>query len=393
MRPHRIVVIVVVLLVGLLFFQKTVNINKKNINGNIFNGSVKNFINKMTGKSNNNNNNNKEITTRDCLDKPNYSVENYTEFMYKKLIKDLSKLGNDKQTLGANCKKETYIWATADKFLKDEMNQVTKIVIEKMNKQCNFDFNYSGYGDIEVKEDGNRNKQFIYQLFVWDKKNYFQIKLDVDLIKYVRKDYIPPTKRSDTPGLIFPYYNIGIPSKEQLIPTPMNVIPTGNEVLSTDGIDYPIPSPIEYIYVNSIGIENSTLIIHSQNRKNDIQTCGGFSDGSESFSYIKGDRDPYIEPSVIRNKWPRLPSEPVCVNTWPCTPNPNDWDNQGIYQPDVKDSKNCPGETWAAQYVYPQPSYNPTIATLPRNCGENYWLFDRINGSGASASSASQPPP
>ena len=391
MNPTRIFVIFVVIMVGLLFFQKGMVDKERNVNGKMFDGSVKNFINVITRR------NPTSINISDVplstIDIPDFSKENYTEFMYKRLVKDLSKFTSNQQKLKGKCKETKYIWNTTDKFLKDEMNQVTKIVIDNLNKQCKFNFNYSGYGDIKIKEDEKGNKQFNYELFVWDKKNYFQVKLDVNLIKYVRKDYILPKKRSNNKNLIFPYYNIGTPSKEQLIPTPMNVIPTGNDVISTSGIDYPVPSPVEYLYINSISIENSTLIINSQNRKNDVQTCGGFADGSESFSYIKGDSDPYIEPAVIRNKWSRLPNQPYCVNTWPCTPKANDWDSLGIYQPDVKDTSECPGETWAAQYVYPQPSYNPTIATLPRNCGENYWLFDQTNGSGASASSASQPPP
>ena len=82
-------------------------------------------------------------------------------------------------------------------------------------------FNYSGYGDINIKEDGKGNKHYIYELFVWDKLNYFQVKLNIDLIKYVKKGYLPDNSRENNPNLVFPYYKIGIPSKEQLIPTPI----------------------------------------------------------------------------------------------------------------------------------------------------------------------------
>lgn len=389
MNNSKILLIFFVSLVIIFILTKKLsetNENKQN-NNNLFNSSFTNLFNIFNKK-----NNSREEADEKCLSKPNFSKENYTEFMSERLLTELSKFKNERRNLKGNCKKEKYIWNTTDKFLKDELNQISKIVIEKLNKQCRFDFNYSGYGDINIKEDGKGNKHYIYELFVWDKLNYFQVKLNIDLIKYVKKGYLPDNSRENNPNLVFPYYKIGTPSKEQLIPTPMDVIPTGNDILSTKSIQYPKPSPIEYLYINDINIENSTLIVnHTKKSKNTL--CGGFGDGSESFSFINGDNDPYIEPAVIRNKWTRLPNQPYNMNTWPCTPKANDWDESGIYQPDVHDSKECPGETWAAQYVYPQPTFNPTVTELPRDCGENYWLFDRTNGSGASASSASQPPP
>ena len=389
MNNSKILLIFFVSLVIIFILTKKLsetNENNQN-NNNLFNSSFTNLFNIFNKK-----NNSREDADEKCLSKPNFSKENYTEFMSERLLTELSKFKNNRRNLKGNCKKEKYIWNTTDKFLKDELNQISKIVIERLNKQCRFDFNYSGYGDINIKEDGKGNKHYIYELFVWDKLNYFQVKLNIDLIKYVKKGYLPDNSRENNPNLVFPYYKIGTPSKEQLIPTPMDVIPTGNDILSTKSIQYPKPSPIEYLYINDINIENSTLIInHLKKSKNTL--CGGFGDGSESFSFINGDNDPYIEPAVIRNKWTRLPNQPYNMNTWPCTPKANNWDDSGIYQPDVHDSKECPGETWAAQYVYPQPTFNPTVTELPRDCGENYWLFDRTNGSGASASSASQPPP
>jgi hypothetical protein len=396
MRPYIIFIIIIIILFGLLIFDNFLkNFNNSNNSDNLDNSNNSDNSNKGILKYinifNKNNDKSRELEKSRKLDKIDLSKENYTEYMYRKLIKYLSEFDKDKKTLDGKCKESKYIWNTTDKFIKDDMNQITKIVIENINKQPLFDFNYTGYGDIIIKEDKKGNQQFQYELFVLDKKHYFQIKLYVDLIKYVRNDYVKESENNK--NLVFPYYNIGIPSKEQLIPTPMNVIPTGNEVISTSGINYPIPSPIQYLYINKIAIENSTLVINPKSKINNKETCGGYSDGSENFSFVQNDNDPYIEPAVIRNKWGVLPDQPPNINTWPCTPKPNFWDKLGIYEPEIHDTLDCPGETWAAQYVYPQPNYNPTLATLPRNCGENYWLFDQTNGSGASSSSASQPPP
>jgi len=403
MNNSKILLIFFACLVIVFVVTKMIDYHEKKLedgavnNGNLFNGKISNILQVVKKNVNKMGESIKKTSSQseddgECFMKPDFSKENYTEFMRKRLVVDLAKFKNERRNLKGKCEKEKYIWNTTDKFLKDELNQISKIVIERLNNQCRFDFNYSGYGDINVKKDCKGNKHYIYELFVWDKVNFFQVKLNINLIKYVKKGYVEDCSRENNPNLVFPYYKIGIPSKEQLVPTPMDVIPTGNVVLSTASIKYPVPSPIEYLYINLIDVENSTLIInHTQKNKDTL--CGGFGDGSECFSFVKGDSDPYIEPAVIRNKWTRLPNQPYCMNTWPCTPKPNDWDSLGVYEPDVKDSKECPGETWAAEYVYPQPTFNPTVTELPRDCGQNYWLFDLTNGSGASASSASQPAP
>lgn len=397
MKNYAILLIFVIVLMFVLITQKN-SVDKKrsgNLN-NLFSTKIHNILTSILGNQKENESCS-NISRK--FDSPNFSNENFTEFTRRKLVDWLGTFGkcNQQRNLGKNCTINTYIWNTTDKFLKDELNQISKIVIERLNKQNLFDFNYSGYGDIKVIEEAKPglNKNYKYEIFLWDKKNFFQIKVFVDLIKYTKKsDLGKSCDYSEQSKLIFPYYPIGIPKKEQLIPDPMSVIPSGNDILDTkcNGVNFPVPSPIEYLYINSISVDNSTLIINSRDMNRNT-LCGGFADGSESFSFVKGDHDPYIEPAVVRNRWPRLPNQPFCVNTWPCTPQAKDWDMHGVSQPDVQDSQECPGKTWAAQRVPAQPNFNPTIPTLPRNCGENFWLFDLTNGNGASASSASQPAP
>ena len=336
--------------------------------------------------------NNKPISKSkfNIINKPNYSDQNYTEFMYKNLDNLIKNLNYKKVNFKGQTKE--YIHATMDKFLKDELNQISSKVIKFLNskKTYKYNFNFCGYGDIKIISDLEGNKNFIYELFLWDKVNYLSIKLNVNLIKYTKKENM--SNKNMNENLVFEYYPIGIPSKEQLIPTAMDVIPTAREVLSTKSISCSLPSDIKYLYINSITIKNSDYIIN-YNNKNKNTLCSGYADGSNEFSLIRDDKNPYIEPAVIRNKWPHLMSMPKGFTSWPCTPVENDWNMYGIYNPPIHDTKYCPGKTVSAQYVPPQPDFNPTLATLPRNCGENYWLFDQTNASGAVSNSSSQPPP
>lgn len=41
-----------------------------------------------------------------------------------------------------------------------------------------------------------------------------------------------------------------------------------------------------------------------------------------------------------------------------------------------------PGTIWSPMKMPLQPYYWPTLATIPRNCSENYWLFNSVGPSG-----------
>ena len=64
---------------------------------------------------------------------------------------------------------------------------------------------------------------------------------------------------SDTTPGIDSFY-IGYPSNEQLIPLPTEVIPTGRQVLSANGINTHRPTPVKSVYLNYIQLINSDLV-------------------------------------------------------------------------------------------------------------------------------------
>lgn len=322
---------------------------------------------------------------------PDYQIQNLTIFIKDKIVNLLKSFSsNDKLTL-EKCSSNSYIPATTDSHLRDELNQITNLLLKKINNQEDFNLVKSTYGDLTVSEDTMGNKHFIYELFIRDVKNCFGFKLIVDLIKFVTKKEVKI--RNATAGTIFPYYNIGVPSKDQLIPPPMDVIPTGNDILSTKNIYFEKPDKINYLYINNIDIDNSTLTL-SDNTKIDKPVDGGLSDNSLDYIPLVGDHDPFIEPSKVRNKWPKLWSQPKYEKAWPCVPVSQYWNNEGIYyETKEKPTRDCPGyRTSTTQQPLIGQSW-PTHGTIPRNCGTNHWLFDPTNASGAVGSGASQPPP
>ena len=70
--------------------------------------------------------------------------------MYKKLQELINSLKFDNIRFKGKMKK--YIHATMDKFLKDELNQLSVKVIKLLNskKNYNYNFNFCGYGDIKI---------------------------------------------------------------------------------------------------------------------------------------------------------------------------------------------------------------------------------------------------
>ena len=109
---------------------------------------------------------------------------------------------------------------------------------------------------------------------------------------------------------------------------------------------------------------------------------------------IEGDNNPYLEKSKEYNKWPTLDSEPKWKAQYPAKPPPQSWDVDGVYyyseKAKEKDGKEIrkycsafePGTIWSPMKMPLQPYYWPTLATIPRNCGENYWLFNQVGPQG-----------
>lgn len=91
----------------------------------------------------------------------------------------------------------------------------------------------------------------------------------------------------------------------------------------------------------------------------------------------------WIQPAVVRNKWPRLWSEPRDRKAWPCAQVGLNWDNKGVMYPQAKFNSCCVGNRWSTAQQPRTPQYWPTVTALPHNAGPNYWLFNNLRGGNA----------
>jgi len=319
---------------------------------------------------------------------------------------------------------------TTDDRTRMDLNNITKIVLNKLN-DCvkdrinrnpelmklyiqnpspQFYLQKADFGDVQVWTDKNWNEELHYEVFVWDTIHYTQYKLLINVIKFINDKDICYAKNIHNKWS-FPYYNIGIPSKDQMIPTPMDVIPTANMVLSTKSINANNPIKPHLLYINSIRIDNSnlvwdatTLLVDNNNlmknseRENLGNLKGGYADTSLEYVHVHGDNNPVIEKACERNPWPKMWGEPDNIKQFPCgNPMPLQWNSSGIYVNEkpvpacfnsgpihCNEMRNAPNNVfepygkvrWSTCQEPIQLTYNPTLFQLPRNCGQYFQMFD-----------------
>ena len=325
-------------------------------------------------------------------DEPNYNIENINQFNYDRLFEKLQLINNEKIELEGPFSQEKYIVSTIDDKLRRDLDNITKYVLLILNQDSYYNFSKTNYGNVEIFFKENNAANYIYELFLWDKKNYFQIILKIDIIKIPKKSYIHQYGIKEK-KYIFNDFNIGIPSKDQMIPLPLDVIPSENKKLSEE-IYKNDPLKPKYFYLNQIKIQNSTLIVdpsknNFNNQKMKIDEFGfsGINDMSLEYKYFNSNNNPINDKNIVSNKWPVLNDQPKWKGQYPAKTPPQSWDVDGIYYysniDKIKASKNDTysdmhdsGTIWSPMKMPLQPDSRPTLATLPRNQGENYWLFN-----------------
>ena len=321
----------------------------------------------------------------DNLHKPNLSIENKTQYFYINLLKNLKHNENKKVIkLKSPCKVEKYIHNTTDETLKESLDNINSFILENLNKGHQYKFKRTNFGNIVIQKDKKDVINYIYEVFVQDVKNLLMIELKVNVIvfpdKNIKRHFANDiTTCTEITTSSFPVYNIGIPSTDQYIPLPTQVIPTAGDVLSNKGVKYPHALKPKYLYVNELKILNSTLVVNP-NTKCLSNAVDGKEDKSPEFSWFKNGKNPYIEKSSKRNRWPTLKDQPENKGQWPCTPVNQKWNTDGVYIPKPEPSKLCPGTTWMTKDMALQAQFWPTLATVPRNSGENAWLFEMSRG-------------
>jgi hypothetical protein len=333
------------------------------------------------------------------FDELNYKYQNITQYNFKRLFEKIKSINNEKISFKDKSNYNFYTQSTTDDKLRMDLDTLSKYVLLILNNDHYYDFAKTNFGDVEVWIDKDGNEEIKYELFLWDKKNYFEVKLWVYILKFIEKENMEEYGIQDT-HYIFPDFNIGLPFKDQMIPLPTDVIITGHFDTSLSSIKPNIPSKIKYLYLNQIEVQNSTLIVDYHKDKYpfnrlDVSDDGGFSGVSDmSLEYVNlknVDSNPYIENGRAYNRWPTLDEEPKWKGQYPSKAPPKKWDVDGIYYYEKtegegkNDKELCdvyePGTRWSKDKEPLQPYYWPTLATIPRNCGEYYSLFDLSNGS------------
>ncbi len=243
---YLLLIIVLVLIIG--YYSKFEK------NNNVIKNENENFK-----PTNNLNNFTNEYINNKFNSEPDYYTENISQFGYDRLYNKLQMINNEKIELEGPLNNEKYIVSTIDDKLRRDLDNITKYVLLILNQDNYYDFSKTNYGNVEIFFNKNNDSNYIYELFLWDKKNYFEIKLLIDIIKIPKKSYIHNFGIKDK-KYIFEDFNIGIPSKDQLIPLPLDVIPTENSKLSNE-IYKNDPLKPKYFYLNQVKIQNSTLIV------------------------------------------------------------------------------------------------------------------------------------
>lgn len=339
---------------------------------------------------------------------PDYKYENITEYNFKRLFKKLELVNKEKITLNDKSNYNFYTQSTTQDKLRMDLDMISKYVIILLNEDKYYDFSKTNFGDVELWIDKTGNEELKYELFLWDKKNFFEVKILVNILKFVEQDEVDKYGLRNSP-YIFPDYNIGLPFKDQIIPLPTEVIITGHFDTGISTIKKNEPSPIKFLYLNQITIQNSTLIVDYQKDKYPFDRLNvnetGFSGVTDmSLEYVniknKSISGPYIENARQYNKWITMDEEPKFAGQWPSNPPPRHWNDDGSYyygkrQPDeiaflgndelpYSDKRLCDvynnGTRWSTDKEELQPTFNPTVTGLPRNCSENNWLFELVGG-------------
>ncbi len=326
---------------------------------------------------------------------PNYLIEDETNYAKRELLNLLLKMNQKTIRLKSPCNYTFYNQTTTDDLLRRTLDEISEFVLTQLNKKSSYQFQKSNYGDVHVWCDAKGNKEYKFELFAWSLKHYFQLKFYIHVVKFVKSSEMKPYNISSSP-YIFPTYHNGYPCKDQMIPAPHEVIPTGNIVLSTKSVKPNSVEKAEYVYLNNVDLENSTLVINSHIQKDkqfimDVGDDAGIIDNKLEYTHLHPSHKPQpIQPCARQaNRWIETPDKPEYMGQYPCKTPSDVWDEDGIYyQPNPANRKErnyevCVGTRSSTEPLPLQPNFwvnNYAEAGTGVNCGTNSWLFSNYNG-------------
>jgi hypothetical protein len=310
----------------------------------------------------------------------NTNVVIQTKEHLRKIMKQLSAVpGREKRiTNDRITKKEFFIPPTTNFLLQKQLHIFTNMILEILNRNTGYDFQYFNYDRILILTGNQNEKNYIYDVLVQENSKMFQLKLRFDvyvILEENMKNNILTCAQETTPE--FPTYPVGIPSEDQLIPLATEVSITSKQVYSLSGINVLKPQEVRELFINHVGIFNSDLVLDPELP---TRNYGGVTDGTLENKKIEiPNYTPVQEQGITYNKWITLKEQPKWLHPYPCAAPKLDWNDLGIY-PEVKPKYPCVGVR-ASPFPEPvQAEYYPTLATLPKWSGENAWLFDLATG-------------
>jgi hypothetical protein len=392
-------IIIFLIALILLFFYMKSNYNSKNNLSPVTKNETLDLVDHSKSNIVNDIKIEKVVNKTDDIERPNYLIEDETNFAKKELLILLSKINKQPIKLKSPCNYKFYNHATMDDLLRRTIDEISDRVLVLINKNGDYDFQKANYGNIEVWIDALGNKEYKYELFVSSLKHYFQLKLNINVIKFIKKNNMKSYGITNSP-YVFPTYHNGFPCKDQLIPAPHEVIPSANIVLSTNSMKPDDVEKAQYMYLNNVDIENSTLVINAniQNDKEfimDVGENGGIIDNKLEYTHLNNNVKPNpIQPiSREANKWVETPDKPNYMGQYPCKVMPEMWDEDGIYyyskardnqlKEEVRDYDVCVGTRSSTEPLPLQPNFwinNYAESGTGVNCGPNSWLFSNYSG-------------
>jgi hypothetical protein len=277
---------------------------------------------------------------------------------------------------------------------KEQLDVLIQPVINNINQITKnyLDIVFVNYENVVIRNIKNSNlKSWTINFTVWSKKlaqGYrIQTQLIIDFIELnsqQKKDML--TNRGQNVALQttpeHPKYFLGYPNTNQYIPLPFNVIITGNQVISAQGVSYPVPMKFHELVVNTIEVFNSNLTLLAGEKATEKQT-DGVGAGTLEFSTVSYHDTPYIEQYKARNKWIPLYTQPTDLEAYPCTPQPTQtWNSLGVPPKSAHPTKQCPGLRSSLDQQPLTASFDPSIFNNPRNNTEYQNMFSLFTNAG-----------
>jgi len=319
-------------------------------------------------------------------DKNNF---NYTQLYYAFLIQMFKTMSMYKKAYDKKLVKY-YAKNTVDYHAMDALTLMMKPVLLKMTElsRGRSDWWIQGFESWKIYQVVNSPLKINeIELFIYDRVNWTGLRILIEIVELPKKEAIGKyeCRNVNNPNMEtvaslttpeFPTYPIGIPSDDQLIPLPTEVIISGKDVENQNGVNFPIPCPFEKIWVNWIEIVNSNLVLNAFEEYPDKQLSGI---DKIPFDYTKytppdGKQNPYQWPAQATNQWPTLNTQPKGIKNWAATPEPFVWYSDGTI-PKVYPTREAPGLRHDLVQTPLTASLDPSMFNYPRGQTDYTWMF------------------